>query len=160
MSTRYTGTAKEVRALDGYIKLMRAADSVGAAMQRQLADSGLTFGQFAVLEALLHLGPLCPHEIAAKLLRSGSNVTTVVDNLEKDGLVTRTRRSDDRRVITVALTAAGRRRIAAIFPDHARSIADLFAALTPAEQQQLARLCRKLGLATRQAQEDGNRLAV
>lgn len=151
MSTHYAGTAKEVRALDGYIKLMRAADSVAAAMQRQLADTGLTFGQFAVLEALLHLGPLCPHEIAAKLLRSGSNVTTVVDNLEKDGFVTRTRRADDRRGITVALTGVGRRRIAAIFPHHARAIAELFAALNPAEQQELARLCRKLGLATRHA---------
>jgi MarR family transcriptional regulator, 2-MHQ and catechol-resistance regulon repressor len=160
MSTHYTGAAKEVRALDGYIKLMRAADSVAAATQRQLADTGLTFGQFAVLEALLHLGPLCPHEIAAKLLRSGSNVTTVLDNLEKDGLVTRSRRADDRRVVTVALTATGRRRIARIFPDHARKIAELFAALTPAEQQRLAVLCRKLGLATRQAWRNGARRAV
>jgi MarR family transcriptional regulator, 2-MHQ and catechol-resistance regulon repressor len=160
MSTHYTGTAKAVRALDGYIKLMRAADSIAAAMQRQLADTGLTVGQFAVLEALLHLGPLCPHEIAGKLLRSGSNVTTVLDNLEKDGLVTRTRRADDRRVVTVALTAAGRKRIARIFPDHARSIAELFAALTPAEQEELARLCRKLGLATRQTWRDGARPAV
>jgi MarR family transcriptional regulator, 2-MHQ and catechol-resistance regulon repressor len=151
MGTHHRGTASEVRALDAYIKLMRAADSFGAAMQRQLAASGLTVGQFAVLEALLHLGPLCQHEIAAKLLRSGSNVTTVLDNLEKDGLVTRARRADDRRAVAVALTAAGRRRIAAIFPDHARRIAELFRALSVPEQQELARLCRKLGLATRQA---------
>ena len=42
----------------------------------------MTVSQFGVLEALHHLGPLRQGEISAKLLRSGGNITLVVDNLE------------------------------------------------------------------------------
>ena len=82
MPTHYHGTPDEIRALDTWIKLTRAVDSFGA----RLADAGtcadVTISQFGVLEALHHLGPLRQGEISAKLLRSGGNITLVVDNLE------------------------------------------------------------------------------
>ena len=145
MGTRYRGSAEEVRALDAFIKLMRATDSLTADLARQVGADNLTLGQFGVLEALLHLGPMCQHELGAKLLRSGSNVTTVVDNLEKRHLVRRTRRTDDRRVVDVALTPTGRALIRRMFPAHARRIVQLFAPLTAAEQRQLGNFCRTLG---------------
>ena len=58
MSTHCRGSKKEIRALDAYIKLMRAAESVTDRTSRHLAAAGLTISQFGVLEALLHLGPL------------------------------------------------------------------------------------------------------
>jgi MarR family 2-MHQ and catechol resistance regulon transcriptional repressor len=145
MSTHYRGTPAEQRALDAFIKLMRATDSVSADLSRHVAAEGLTLGQFGVLEALLHRGALCQGELGTKLLRSGSNVTTVVDNLEKRGLVQRTRRADDRRVIDVSLTPQGRRLIRRIFPAHARRIVRLFGALSADNQQRLGELCRTLG---------------
>ena len=91
MPTHYHGTPDEIRALDTWIKLTRAVDSFGA----RLADAGtcadVTVSQFGVLEALHHLGPLRQGEISAKLLRSGGNITLVVDNLEARGLVRRER---------------------------------------------------------------------
>jgi MarR family 2-MHQ and catechol resistance regulon transcriptional repressor len=145
MGTHYRGTPDEVRALGVFIKLMRAADSLSADLGRHVATEGVTLGQFGVLEALLHLGPLCQGELGTKLLRSGSNLTTVVDNLETRGLVRRTRRADDRRVIDVSLTPEGRRLISRLFPAHARRIVRLFRALSPADQGQLGDLCRTLG---------------
>jgi MarR family 2-MHQ and catechol resistance regulon transcriptional repressor len=71
----------------------------------------------------------------------------VVANLERDGLVERTTRAEDRRYRTVALTGKGRRLVAGMFPRHARLIARTFAALSPREQDELRRLCRKLGKA-------------
>ena len=60
-------------------------------------------------------------------------------------------RSDqDRRVVRVSLTRQGRRLIQRVFPAHASRIADLMGALTADEQEQLARLCKKLGLAAQQ----------
>src|SRR6266542_5956684 len=103
MGTHYRGAARERLALDTYIKLLRAADSLASAVARDHAAAGLTPGQFGVLEALLHLGALSQAGIALKLLRSGSNVTTILDNLERRGLVARVRRTGDRRVIDVAL---------------------------------------------------------
>jgi MarR family transcriptional regulator, 2-MHQ and catechol-resistance regulon repressor len=145
MGTHYTGTPPEVRALDAFIKLMRATDSISAHLSRHTEAAGLTLGQFGALEALLHLGPMNQRDLGAKLLRSGSNVTMVLDNLERRGLVRRTRRKDDRRAVEVALTPDGRRLIDGLFPEHARRITRLFGALSSRDQHRLGALCRTLG---------------
>jgi MarR family transcriptional regulator, 2-MHQ and catechol-resistance regulon repressor len=145
MGTHYQGPPEEVRALGAYVKLMRAADSVSARLAGPLGEWGLTETQFGALEALYHVGPMNQRDLGRKLLRSGGNVTMVVDNLEKRGLVRRERDADDRRFVTVHLTDAGRRLIARVFPRHAANVTAEFGVLTPAEQDELGRLCRKLG---------------
>ncbi len=147
MPTHFPGDAEQRRALDAYIKLMRAAESVTARLAAGLREAGLTTSQLGVLEALLHLGPLAQCELAKKQLKSPANLTTVVDNLERRGLVRRTRDPRDRRRSVVELTPDGRRLIEDFFPRHAAAIAREMAVLEPAEQEELARLCRKLGLA-------------
>jgi MarR family 2-MHQ and catechol resistance regulon transcriptional repressor len=146
MPTKYRGAKDEVRALDTFIKLARAMNSMHANLARHVAEDGdITMSQFGVLEALLHLGPLSQGGLCQKLLLSGSNITTVIDNLEKRGFVTRTRRPGDRRVVEVDLTDSGRKLISRLFPAHARRIANLLSALTVKEQEQLGALCRTLG---------------
>ena len=146
MGTHYKGRPAEVRALNTYIKLTRATSSVAGRLNRQLADAGVTPTQLGVLEALLHLGPLGQRALGGKLLMSGANITTVVDNLERRHLVRRERNGDDRRNVTVHLTTDGRRLISKVFPDHAAAIAEAFSSLTTSEQDELARLTKKLGL--------------
>ena len=145
MGSHHQGPPREVAALDAYIKLMRAAESVTARSHVVLPDS-VTFTQFAALEALHHLGPLHQSELAAKLLKSGGNLTLVVANLERDGLVERERGTEDRRFVRVALTPKGRKFIAALFPKIAASITRELSPLTSTGQATLARLCKKLGL--------------
>lgn len=147
MSPRRTRPEAERRALGTYVKLMRAADSVQAPLERRLEALGLTEGQFGVLEILFHLGPQSPGALARKSFRSGGNVTTVLDNLERRRLVRREREPADRRSVRVSLTPAGRRFIARLFPGHAAAIVEALGALSPAEQATLGRLLRKLGLA-------------
>jgi len=53
----------------------------------------------------------------------------------------------DRRFITVCLSETGYQLISSIFPGHVAHVVEAIGALTPTEQQQLAQLCRKLGLA-------------
>jgi len=145
MPTHYRGAPEEKLALDTWIKLSRAADSFGARLAQHGALADLTVSQFGVLESLYHLGPMRQSEIGAKLLRSGSNITLVVDNLERDGLVRRARDRDDRRVVNVSLTDAGRELIEGIFPAHVEAIVEEMAVLAPEEQAELGRLCKKLG---------------
>lgn len=147
MGSRYDGTKTEVRALNAFIALQRAAESVEGATQGEIGKAGLTQSQFGVLEALLHLGPMCARDLAGKLLRSKGNLTLVVENLEKRGLVKRTRNHDDQRIQTVTLTKKGRGLITAIFPDHVRGITAALKVLTDSEQEILRRICRKLGRA-------------
>jgi len=148
MGTHYSGTAREVLALDTFIKLVRATSTVSARLHAPLlAEHGLTVSQFGVLETLLHLGPMPQTRLCGKLLMSGSNLTTVIDNLERHGWVRRERDTADRRVQNVHLTATGRALIERLFPMHAARIADALGALTRDEQKELGRLCKKLGLA-------------
>ena len=145
MGSHFDGTREELRALCAFINLLRAADSLHARESRRLAGTHLTSSQFGVLEALYHLGPLTQKELSQKLLKTGGNMTMVVDNLEKHEQVERRRGTEDRRVVTVHLTRRGRRLIDRIMPAHVEGICEDLNRLTPREQEQLRALCRKLG---------------
>jgi MarR family 2-MHQ and catechol resistance regulon transcriptional repressor len=134
-----------VRALDAYIALMRAAETATTRIHRHLSDVDLTVGQFGALEALFHLGAMRQNELARKVLRSAGNMTLVLDNLERRGLVRRERETGDRRCTTVHLTPQGRRLVQRIFPRHAAIVAEELRELGAAEQTELTRLCRRLG---------------
>jgi MarR family 2-MHQ and catechol resistance regulon transcriptional repressor len=147
MGTHYQGTEEERLALDAYIKLARAAESVGRRVNDHLQEAGLTTSQFGVLEALYHRGPMQVGQLGEKILKSSGNMTLVIDNLEKRGLARRERREDDRRCVEVHLTAAAAELIEQLLPGHVAGIVATFAVLTAEEQGTLAALCRKLGLA-------------
>jgi MarR family 2-MHQ and catechol resistance regulon transcriptional repressor len=150
MGTLYDGTPEEVRALNSYIKLQRAADSVLARTTRHLMSTSLTLSQYGVLDLLFYMGPLRLGQIAEKVLKSEGNITTVVDNLERAGLVKRERSVKDRRAVTVSLTEEGHRLISEVIPPHIQAIVEVMDILTPEEQETLGRLCRKLGKQERQ----------
>lgn len=147
MPSHYAGTPEELLALDSYIKLSRAADSVTQQINAHLHESGLTISQFGVLEALYHLGPLSVGQLGEKILKSSGNMTMVVDNLERQGLIERQRQSNDRRRIVVSLTEKGMNLVELLLPAHVQGVIQTMDALSREEQEQLAALCRKLGLA-------------
>jgi len=91
MGTHYKGSRKEKQALNAYVALMRAAESVTSRTTGSMTEAGLTLSQFGVLEAIYHLGPLCQRALAEKILKSTGNIVVVVDNLERQSLVVRRR---------------------------------------------------------------------
>ena len=105
----------------------------------------LTLSQFGVLEALYHLGSMSQTEICSKLLKSGGNMTLVIDNLEKHGLVQRNQDIEDRRITTVSLTSAGRDLISEVLPVHVAAIVEEMNSITVEEQKSLGQICKKLG---------------
>jgi MarR family transcriptional regulator, 2-MHQ and catechol-resistance regulon repressor len=148
MPASITRDPATVLALGSFVKLRRAVNSLSARLNTPLSKNhSLTETQFGVLEALHHLGPMPQARLCEKLLVSGSNLTTVIDNLERNGLVRRDANPEDRRAYLVRLTDSGRALITRVFPEHAARIRILLSALTQAEQRELSRLCRKLGQA-------------
>lgn len=133
------------RAMNTYTKLMRAAESVTSRVHRVLATPKLTISQFGVLEALYHKGPLCQRDIGSKILKSSGNITLVIDNLEKQNLVSRVRDENDRRYFAVNLTESGKDLIAKVFADVEAAIVTEMASLDEDEQVLLGQLCKKLG---------------
>lgn len=146
MGTHYQGNEEEKNTLNAFIKLMRATETVNNRLNRHLTDAGLTLSQFGVLEALYHLGPLNQKSLGEKLLKSGGNITLVIDNLEKCDFVERQRDPDDRRAMLIHLTGKGKSFIKSFFPKHLEHIKEEFSVLTEKEKKDLARICKKIGL--------------
>jgi len=137
-------TEDQARALALFVQLARAADAVTAEVQPALVRVELTHGQLGVLELLAGEGPMNLRQIALRLFRSAPNMTIVVDNLERAGLVRRTRDREDRRIVLVTITPDGRERFEDAFPWFAERLAALVGRLSTAEQLRLTRLCAKL----------------
>ncbi len=146
MPTHYEGTEQEQLALDSYIKLQRAAETSLHRTTAHLSHHNLTTSQFAILEALYHLGTLSQRQLADKVLRSASNISIVLKAIEKRGLIERERDPSDNRYMQVQITEQGRALITSFFDEHVAGIVAEMSALTAAEQVELGRLCRKLGL--------------
>jgi len=138
---------KQDLALSMWVKLARAYTTFSKRSQENIKELSLTEPQFSVLESLGHLGPMTIGTLCSKQLVSGGNMTLVVDNLEKEGLAERIYSKEDRRTIIVKLTAKGETLFQKIFAEHAKHIEKLASVLSEKEQEELARLLKKLGTA-------------
>ncbi len=145
MGTHFKGSKKEITSLNTFIKLTRAAETINSKLKLSLDDYGLSEGQFAVLDALFHLGSLSQRDLGKKLLKSGGNITMVVDNLEKMGYVQRKRNKDDRRFYLIELTLKGKKKFEETLPSQVQLITRMMSTLNKSEQKDLQFLCKKLG---------------
>lgn len=128
-----------------WVVLSRAQMAVASHAEADMARHGLSPGEFAILEALYHKGPLLLGEVQRKILVSSGGVTYLVDRLEKQGLVERRDCPGDRRARYAALTPAGESFIGQIFPAHAAAIEKALAGLSPEEKRTAVALLKKLG---------------
>ncbi len=133
-------------ALGLWTKLARASAAFNRLSAENIRTFGLTEPQFAVLECLGHLGPLSPGALSKKMLVTSSNITCVVDNLVREGLVERARNGKDRRSTLVGLTPKGWSLFEENFARHADFIRKAVSVLTEKEQLTLSDLLRKLGV--------------
>lgn len=136
---------RRATALKLLVVLMRTHASVGAHLQANVAEHGLTLTEFGILEVLYHKGPLLLGEVQKRILVSSGGVTYLVDRLEGKGLVERRACPEDRRARYAALTSAGEALIARIFPAHAALIEELMSTLSLDEQRAAVKLLRRLG---------------
>lgn len=139
------GLGFKSRAVTSFLQYMWAYETVKARIFSMLNKYGLTASQFGVLDALFHLGSRSQRDLGTHILKSGGNITMVVDNLEKAGLVRRERSVEDRRFINVHLTGKGKKLFVEILPLHLKAVEDEMSALTSREMEELGRLCVKLG---------------
>ena len=146
-----------MQALETYQQLTRAADSVSNSLSRTLKPHGITLSQLSVMDTLRVNGPLHQRLIGQKLLRSSGNITTVVDNLERRGLVRRKRGVRDRRFVTVHLTPSGKALLESLLPGWQVEVQAAMAVLSREDQATLARLCESLEVAPDDDGEPANK---
>ena len=126
------------------VALQRSIQLDGKSLAKQLSPYGLTIPQFGVLEVIYHSGPLNISQVIEKTLSSSGNMTVVVRNLVKRGLVTKNRDPEDGRAFLVHLTEEGQRLISEIFPKHLVDLKSDFSNLGYEEKQVLLTLLKKL----------------
>lgn len=132
-------------ALKLFVVLSRAAAAVARHSDTSIARHDLTPAEFAILEVLLHRGPLLLGEVQRRILVSSGGVTFLVDKLEKRGLVRRLLCETDRRARYAELTPEGRKLISRIFTGHAQVIRRAVSGLGLADQRLATKLLRTLG---------------
>jgi MarR family 2-MHQ and catechol resistance regulon transcriptional repressor len=145
-------TANKSKSLTGgsgvhvFLVLWKASRALQSYAEKSISKLELGASDFAVLEAVLHKGPLPVNEIGKKVMLTSGSITVAVDRLEAKGLVERRAHSTDRRAKIVHLTKEGRKLITRAYDDHAADLERLASAsLTRAERETLIRLLKKIG---------------
>ncbi len=129
-----------------FLVLWKAASAVQSYAETSISELEMCGSDFAVLEALLHKGPLPINEIGKKVLLTSGSITVAVDRLEMKGFVERRAHGSDRRAKIVHLTKQGRKLIRRAYADHADDLERLASAsLIRAERETLIRLLKKIG---------------
>lgn len=129
-----------------FLVLWKAARAVEAYAENSISQLEMCGSDFAVLEALLHKGPLPVNEIGKKILLTSGSITVAVDRLEDKGLVERRAHGTDRRAKIVHLTKEGKKLITRAYADHAADLEQLVSAsLTKKERDMLIRLLKQIG---------------
>jgi DNA-binding MarR family transcriptional regulator len=108
----------DLTALAVSFTLIRAADRLVYDLETVHKQVGWTWPGFRVLLWLWLLGPLEQREIASFTSASRASTSAILNTLQRDGFVKRTRDVQDQRQVRVALTATGKKRMRAAFKAH------------------------------------------
>ena len=129
--------------LSTLITFTRAEHAIHKKELETIKKSGLTTAQFGVLEALYNKGDLRIYEIIEKILTTSGNITVVIKNLEKDGLVKKNLDPKDKRSTIISITDEGKKIIEDILPNHIENISNIFSVLTDEEKVTLINILKK-----------------
>ncbi|HER0790916.1 TPA: MarR family transcriptional regulator [Streptococcus pyogenes] len=121
-------------------KAQRTLDAFGADIFKK-AD--LTATQFSVLEVLYTKGCMRINHLIDSLLATSGNMTVVLNNMERNGWISKCKDKTDKRAYVVTLTDKGTRLIEAVLPKHVARVEEAFAVLTEKEQLCLIELLKK-----------------
>jgi DNA-binding MarR family transcriptional regulator len=118
--------------------------SIAHQVDRRLVDHDLTHAQWVPLFKLAHGECGTVAELARTLQSDPGAMTRALDRLEAKGLVARVRSSEDRRVINLELTEAGRE-VAAVVPAVLAEVLNLhLAGFTQAEWNSLLDMLKRM----------------
>ena len=124
---------------------VRTGEAFVALADRRLRSYRLSAGARQVLAVLDgENGPLSPSVIADRLITTTASMTSLLDTLQRRGLVDRRPDVDDRRRVLVTITPEGARLIRRLLPEMLALQDEVTSALSPADRAELVRLLNAL----------------
>ena len=130
------------RALRIWLRLLTCTQMIERVVRSRLREQfGTTLPRFDLLAQLeRHPEGLKMNELSRLLMVTGGNVTAIVDQLEKEGLVERLDEPSDRRAFRIRLTKSGERSFTDMARAHEEWVVELLSGLSRREQDELLRL--------------------
>ena len=125
--------------------LARAAKAIEKFDRDSIVQTGLNISDFAILEVLLHKGPLPVNTIGKKVLLTSGSMTTAANRLVQKSYIKRKQDPSDGRFFFLHLTTSGRRLIKNAYAKHSHNLEKIAEVLTDAERSQLVKLLKKIG---------------
>ena len=126
-----------------FIGMSRAINKINRATNKVYGKYGLTSGQFAVLEALYHKGDLSVGEVQEKILTTSGTIPVIIRNLEKEGLVEKTKDDEDKRRFILHITKKGRDLMDLVYPENEAIIVSMINTWNKEEQEQILKYMKK-----------------
>ena len=146
MDREFIARREDHSALRIWLRLLTCTQLIERRVRSGLrGDFATTLPRFDLMAQLeRRRGGLKMNELSRLLMVTGGNVTAIVDQLEKEGLVERLDEPDDRRAWLIRLTAAGQKSFAEMARAHEQWIVELLGGLSRREQEELLKLLAKV----------------
>jgi DNA-binding MarR family transcriptional regulator len=109
-----------------------------------LVEKGLSPQRLRILGSIHERGPRIMRELKKELGVTATNVTALVDSLEKDGLVVRKRHPTDRRATVIELSDKVMTELSPRCTEYKEQVAELFSDLSERECQAFVKTLEKL----------------
>ena len=138
--------ADDHRALRIWLRLLTCTQLIERQVRSRLRSQfDTTLPRFDLMAQLeRHREGLKMNQLSRLLMVTGGNVTAIVDQLEKEGLVERLDEPDDRRAFRIRLTKSGERTFVDMARAHEEWVVDLLAGLSRRDQGELLRLLARV----------------
>lgn len=132
--------------VEPFLTLARAWEVVAERANVPIRAAGLSVPQYNVLRILRGAEPegLQTYEVAQRMVTRAPNITRLVDKLEAAALLTRTRSTEDRRVVLLRITAQGMQLLDRLDGPMGASVKDAMRGLGATELEELRRLLDRL----------------
>lgn len=135
-------TVERNSAVHAMIVFQRAARVIDLNVGNSIKQADLTSSQFGVLDVLYTKGEMSVSDLISKVLGTAGNMTVILKNMERDGLIYRKSADCDKRKSVIALTADGRMKFEEVLPAHRQEIEQVFSVLSEEDRTELIRLLK------------------
>ncbi|MBK0348452.1 MarR family transcriptional regulator [Aerococcaceae bacterium zg-ZJ1578] len=125
------------------IVFRQAARTIELNSGKVFREYGITRIQFSILDILYSIGDMAICDLKDKMLATSGNMTVVLKNMERDGLIVRQSAERDKRKYMFHITDKGREIFEQVLPRHREELDDLFGIYTEEERKQLIQLLKK-----------------
>lgn len=130
-------------AMHAHIVLKKAERLIHSNLGKNIRKHKLTDSQFSVIDVLYSKGEMRICHLMNKVLATAGNMTVVIKNMERDGLIYRKKDAEDKRAFLVGITEKGSKLFEEILPGHRQEIEDVFSVLNQEEKSQLISILKK-----------------